>query len=73
MSRTVRYKKIKFKSPKTAYTADSRKGYGKFIPDLGRGIGITKLGKLVAKNANRSLKKAVRQHAKLQIRKSLNK
>ena len=48
---------------------DSDTGNLGFVADCGRGLGISKLGKLVAKNANRSLKKAARQEIKLNIKK----
>lgn len=46
-------------------------GGKKFKPDMGRGTGISPLGKLVAKNANRSVIKAVRQKGKKEISKEL--
>ena len=49
-------------------------GYGngkKFVPEPGRGTGITPLGKLVAKNANRSIIKGVRQEGKKEISREL--
>lgn len=49
-------------------------GYGngkEFKPEPGRGTGITPLGKLVAKNANRSVIKRVRQIGKKEISKEL--
>ena len=47
-------------------------GSGKtFVADLGNGTGITPLGKLVAKNANRSLIKRDRQQAKNKISKEI--
>ncbi len=50
------------------YTSQKHRGHWKFTPELSSGIlGISKLGKLVAKNANRSLKKSARQEAYNQI------
>ncbi len=46
------------------YTSDHKRGSGKFAVELGEGTGISKLGKLVTKNANRSIKKSARQQAK---------
>ena len=50
------------------YIKEHSHGTPKFTPSLGRGIGISKLGKLVTKNANRSLKKGVRQEIKNQLK-----
>ena len=49
------------------------KGELKFVPEKGQGLGISKAGKLIAKNANRSRKKSERQLAKKEIEKCLNK
>ena len=43
------------------YATDHNPYPFKEIPEHGRATGITKLGKLVAKNANRAQKKAARQ------------
>jgi hypothetical protein len=43
------------------YTKDSNPYPLKEIPEHGRATGITKLGRLVAKNANRAQRKAARQ------------
>ena len=43
------------------YTSDHNPYPLKEIPEHGRATGITPLGKLVAKNANRAQKKAARQ------------
>lgn len=46
------------------YTSQKHRGHWKFTPELSSGrLGISKLGKLVTKNANRSLKKSARQEA----------
>lgn len=57
-------------SPKEQYFYPGIKGK-KFKPSAGRALGITKLGKLVARNANRSVIKATRQKAKAQIIKDI--
>jgi hypothetical protein len=57
------YKKNKRKMP--AYVG-SGKG-GKFLPERDTAGKITRTAKLIAKNANRSLKKAARQKAKKDI------
>jgi len=44
----------------------------KFKPTPGRGLGISKLSKLVTKNANRSVIKGVRQKAKIEIIENIN-
>ena len=49
------------------YLADKNKGEPKFAISLGEGTRITETNKLVAKNANRSRKKAARQEAKRNI------
>ena len=43
------------------YLSDHARGTMKEVVSLGRGTGISKLGKLVTKNANRAQKKAARQ------------
>lgn len=61
-----------------AYTKNNKRG--KFAVDMSRGdgngggfkLGVSRTGKLVTKNANRSLKKAVRQESKNEIRNYLN-
>lgn len=55
----------------SAYVADKSKGEFKFVPELGRGTGISKTAKLVAKNANRALKKGKRQESKVLIKNEL--
>lgn len=57
-------------SPKEQHSYPGFKGK-KFKPTAGRGLGISKMGKLIAKNANRSLIKAIRQKAKAQIVKDI--
>lgn len=54
------------------YLADKDMGSGKFVVDLGKGTGVSKTGKLVTKNANRSKKKAARQQGVKDILKGLN-
>ncbi len=49
------------------YLADKDLGLLKEHPDMGNGTGVSKLGKLVAKNANRARKKAMRQQSKRMI------
>lgn len=46
-------------------------GGKKFTADAGQALGITPLGKLVARNANRSVIKKVRQKAKKEINKEI--
>jgi hypothetical protein len=57
------------------YVKDEERGGGgartKHTVTCGRGLGISKTGKLVAKNANRSMRKGVRQEAKQTIKKEL--
>lgn len=48
------------------------KGFRKFVVEPSDGFGITKLGKLVRDNANRSLKKIVRREAKQDIAEQLS-
>lgn len=62
-----------------AWFDQNKKKYGypetngkKFKAELGRGTGISSLGKLVAKNANRSVIKAKRQKAKKEIEQVLS-
>lgn len=55
---------IQFSYPET--------GGKKFKAELGRGTGISSLGKLVARNANRSVIKAKRQKAKKEIEQVLS-
>lgn len=50
------------------YVIDKKIGDGKIIADLGRGTGVSKLSKLIARNANRGQKKAYRQYMKLILR-----
>lgn len=64
MARTIRNKQEgKIKRKLRPYS----KKYGKFLVEPQNGTGITKLGKLVTKNANRSLKKKIRQMLKKEI------
>lgn len=76
MSRTKRHKDIRSIKPAPnklkPYLAEKHKGSAKFTLDLGNGIGISKTGKLITQNANRSRKKAARQDAKKKIRKQIN-
>jgi hypothetical protein len=52
-----------------AYVPDDEEGFGKYKPDKSKfGKMTTKQDKLIAKNANRSLKKAVRQQAKKELK-----
>jgi hypothetical protein len=53
------------------YLADKDAGSPKFVVSLGKGTGISKTGKLVTKNANRSKKKAARQQTKKEINQEL--
>lgn len=62
----------------TPYLADKNTGTRKFKPTQrisrwGKPIKITATEKLVTKNANRSLKKAMRQQSQQIIREALNK
>lgn len=56
------------------YTKDTKRGKGKFLPDVtvnmnvGTAKRLTKAAKLEAKNANRSLKKGARQEGKKQMK-----
>jgi hypothetical protein len=68
------FTKSKRKMP--PYVGDNNKGnvtaHGKFAPEKDISTGrISRTAKLIAKNANRSLKKAARQQAKKQIDESL--
>ncbi len=71
MARSYKNKKsgtVKMK----AYVADKNQGLEKFEPELSRfGKFPSKQDKLEAKNANRSLKKSVRQESKADLRKYL--
>ncbi len=49
------------------YLADNNRGRLKYVPELSNKTGISTLGKLVARNANRSLKKAARAQGKRDI------
>lgn len=84
MSRT---KKKKIESPQpwrtasahklTPYVDDNHMGYSKFTTSQerdrwGNPIKITATAKLITKNANRSLKKGLRQKAKKEISEQLN-
>lgn len=75
MSRTIRASKKKNENGVELLSKRKMKPYsrrsGKFIADLGRGIGISKLGKLITKNANRSLKKSIRQLNKKLIKQEI--
>ena len=61
-----------------AYTPNNKRG--KFAVDISNGdgngggykVGVSRLGKLVAKNANRSKKKSVRQGVKQEIKKVIS-
>lgn len=53
------------------YVGEKQIGAPKFEADPSDGMGITPLGKLVAKNANRSRKKAARQEGDQEIKKAL--
>lgn len=76
MSRTKNHKDIRVikitANKMKPYLADKNMGYPEYTPDLGRGTGISKTGKLVAKNANRSRKKAARQEAKNVIKRNID-
>ncbi len=55
-----------------AYVSDKKQGQEKFKPETSKfGKFSTRQDKLEAKNANRSLKKAVRQESKQELRKFL--
>ena len=54
------------------YIKDKQRGQQKFVADFGWALGISKLGKLIAKNANRSRKKALRQQVKIEIKNTLD-
>jgi hypothetical protein len=52
-----------------AYLKTSATGNTKFIASMGKRVHyVTKLGKLITKNANRSRKKAARQEAKSNLK-----
>lgn len=71
MARSIKNKKTGSGKMK-AYVADKNLGQEKFEPSLSRfGKFPTKQDKLEAKNANRSLKKTVRQESKTDLRKYL--
>lgn len=67
------YKNLKSNTAKMkAYVSDKKQKAEKFAPELSRfGKFATREDKLEAKNANRSLKKSVRQEAKTELRKLL--
>jgi hypothetical protein len=67
------YKKDKSGPAKMkAYVSDKKQGLEKYEPDLSRfGKFPTRQDKLEAKNANRSLKKAVRQESKNDLKRFL--
>ena len=78
MSRTKRYstttqkEELNNETSQLVYTWGRRmkqyaKQRGKHIPDGSRRTGASKMAKLIAKNANRSAKKSLRQQAKRQI------
>lgn len=70
MSKIRRKDKDYFKHNKMKpYVEEHKMGNGKFEVELGLGLGISKLGKLITKNANRSLKKSARREGKLNINK----
>lgn len=50
------------------YVGEDQVGLPKFEAEAGLGMGITKEGKLIAKNANRSRKKAARREGKKAIK-----
>lgn len=55
------------------YLSDKNRGVGKFRVEHSSGkLGISKTGKLVTKNANRSLKKAKRQQDRKEIKNELS-
>jgi len=54
------------------YLSDHARGTMKEVVDLGRGTGISKLGKLVTKNANRAQKKSARQQGFQDMEDELN-
>jgi len=71
MARSIKNKK-EGPAKMKAYVSDKKQGLEKFEPELSRfGKFPTRQDKLEAKNANRSLKKSVRQEAKSGLRKYL--
>lgn len=70
MGKTRKKDKDYFKHNKMKpYIEEHKMGQLKFEPDLGLGLGVSKLGKLITKNANRSLKKGARREGKININK----
>ncbi|NJO63191.1 MAG: hypothetical protein HC836_34720 [Richelia sp. RM2_1_2] len=73
MSRTLKDRKTgkPKKKRKNPYGSEDKKGEPKFFATPGKGLGVSKLGKLIAKNANRSRKKSARQEGKKIIKTEL--
>ncbi len=64
--------KFPYENRMPPYLADKNRGDLEFVVEHGRGTGISKTGKLITKNANRSRKKAMRQQSKRLIEQELD-